>query len=152
MKRYSFIAIIFALLGVAYTTAHNKSSSIPSAVYDIVYSDTTSTSQADSLALAQAEMLAMMMMADSLNTAAPDTTVAVADSMSVAKADSVAIDSASLKPAIPDSLIVGYMPERTSWKYFPVKQRPADDVLKLKNLFRLSLNLLWLEVYLWLCL
>lgn len=135
MKRYSFIAIIFALLGVAYTTAHNKSSSIPSAVYDIVYSDTTSTSQADSLALAQAEMLAMMM-ADSLNTAAPDTTVAVADSMSVAKADSVAIDSASLKPAIPDSLIVGYMPERTSWKYFPVKQRSADDIIKLKNLYK----------------
>lgn len=136
MKRYSFIAIIFALLGVAYTTAHNKSAGIPFAVYDIVYSDTTSTSQADSLALAQAEMLAMMMMADSLNTAAPDTTVAVADSMSVAKVDSVAVDSASLKPAIPDSLIVGYMPERTSWKYFSVKQRSADDVIKLKNLYK----------------
>ena len=139
MKRFCFFAIIFTLLGVAYTTAHNKSSSIPSAVYDIVYSDTTSTSQADSLALAQAEMLAMMMMADSLNTAAPDTTVAVADSMSVAKADSVAIDSASLKPAIPDSLIVGYMPERTSWKYFEVKERTDADVAKLKTLYKKAL-------------
>ena len=136
MKRYCFFAIIFTLLGIAYTTAHNKSAGIPSAVYDIVYSDTTSTSQADSLALAQAEMFAMMMMADSLNTTAPDTTLAVADSISVVKADSVAIDSASLKPAIPDSLIVGYMPERTSWKYFPVKQRSADDIIKLKNLYK----------------
>ena len=63
MKRYCFFAIIFTLLSVAYTTAHNRNDRMEYTIYPPhhVYADTTSMSQADSLALAMAESMAMMM-------------------------------------------------------------------------------------------
>ena len=84
-----------------------------------------------------AESMALMM-DDSLSVVAPDTTLAVADT-TVAVADTIQVDSVALKNIIPDSLIVGYMPERTSWKYFEVKERTDADVAKLKTLYKKAL-------------
>ena len=148
MKRYCFFVIIFTLLSVAYTTAHHRDGGMEYTVYPplCVCADTTSMSQADSLALAMAESMAMMMddsmfgeLKDSVPAVQLDSTALVvqADSTTlIAQADSMAVDSAKLKNLIPDSLIVGYLPERTSWKYFEVKERSADDVQKLKTLYK----------------
>lgn len=148
MKRYCFFAIIFTLLSVAYTTAHDRNDRMEYTIYPPhhVYADTTSMSQADSLALAMAESMAMMMddsmfgeLNDSVPAVQPDSAALVVQPDSttlVAQVDSVAVDSAKLEKLIPDSLIVGYLPERTSWKYFEVKERSADDVQKLKTLYK----------------
>ena len=130
MKRFCFFAIIFTLLGIAYTSADNRAADMKHSSCCFIYTDTTSLSQADSLALAMAESMALLM-GDSLAMAVPaDSAVAV----SALVVDSLAVDSVALKKIIPDSLIVGYMPERTSWKYFDVKERSASDVVKLKTL------------------
>lgn len=137
MKRFCFFAIIFTMLSVAYTTARNRCGEVLYTVCTPVCADTVSLSQADSLALAMAESMALMM-DDSLSVVAPDTTLVVADT-TVAVADTIQVDSVALKNIIPDSLIVGYMPERTSWKYFEVKERTDADVAKLKTLYKKSL-------------
>lgn len=137
MKRFCFFAIIFTMLSVAYATARNRCGEILYTVCTPVCADTVSLSQADSLALAMAESMALMM-DDSLSVVAPDTTLVVADT-TVAVADTIQVDSVALKNIIPDSLIVGYMPERTSWKYFEVKERTDADVAKLKTLYKKAL-------------
>ena len=137
MKRFCFFAIIFTMLSVAYTTARNRCGEVLYTVCTPVCADTVSLSQADSLALAMAESMALMM-DDSLSVVAPDTTLVVADT-TVAVADTIQVDSVALKNIIPDSLIVGYMPERTSWKYFEVKERTDADVAKLKTLYKKAL-------------
>lgn len=137
MKRFCFFAIIFTMLSVAYATARNRCGEILYTVCTPVCADTVSLSQADSLALAMAESMALMM-DDSLSVVAPDTTLVVADT-TVAVADTIQVDSVALKNIIPDSLIVGYMPERISWKYFEVKERTDADVAKLKTLYKKAL-------------
>jgi hypothetical protein len=125
------------MLSVAYATARNRCGEVLYTVCTPVCADTVSLSQADSLALAMAESMALMM-DDSLSVVAPDTTLVVADT-TVAVADTIQVDSVALKNIIPDSLIVGYMPERTSWKYFEVKERTDADVAKLKTLYKKAL-------------
>ena len=105
MNRFCFFAIIFTLLSVAYTTARNRCCEVVYTVCTPVCADSVSLSQTDTLSVA-----------------VPDTALVAADT-TVAVADSVLVDSVALTKIIPDSLVVGYIPPRTSWKYFNVQER-----------------------------
>ena len=121
MNRFCFFAIIFTLLSVAYTTASNRCCEVVYTVCTPVCADSVSFSQTDTLSVA-----------------VPDTALVAADT-TVAVADSVLVDSMALTKIIPDSLVVGYIPPRTSWKYFNVQERSDEDVAKLKTLYKKTL-------------
>lgn len=121
MNRFCFFAIIFTLLSVAYTTASNRCCEVVYTVCTPVCADSVSLSQTDTLSVA-----------------VPDTALVAADT-TVAVADSVLVDSVALTKIIPDSLVVGYIPPRTSWKYFNVQERSDGDVAKLKTLYKKTL-------------
>lgn len=121
MNRFCFFAIIFTLLSVAYTTASNRCCEVVYTVCTPVCTDSVSLSQTDTLSVA-----------------VPDTALVAADT-TVAVADSVLVDSVALTKIIPDSLVVGYIPPRTSWKYFNVQERSDEDVAKLKTLYKKTL-------------
>ena len=139
MKRYCLMAILFVLLGSSLVTAsHRNSYAKPYDTVCFLKADTTALlSSADSLALAMAESMALLM-GDTLSVTVNDSVV-LNDTV-VAAVDSLAVDSAALKSVVPDSLIVGYMAPRTSWKYFTVKERSADDVYKLKTLYKKTMT------------
>ena len=140
MKKISLFAIIFILSGLTCINARGRFVCSDACV--ALRADSVSQmSQADSLALAMAESMALMM-ADSMAVMMTDTTsiaVATDTALAVVPQDSTVVDSASLKKIVPDSLVVGYMPERRSWKYFEVKERPAKDVHMLKTLYKRTL-------------
>lgn len=144
MKKLCFFAILFVLFGSGFVTAsHKRISAEPTGFVLALQIDTVALTKEDSIALAQAESLALLM-GDSPSDVSGESIVTdslfadtlIVDSLTV---DSTLVDSAALKKIIPDSLIVGYMPPRTSWKYFEVKERSADDVLKLKTLYKKTL-------------
>lgn len=128
MKKFSVVAIILILLGLTYTNARVRI--VSSDVCIALRADSVSQmSQADSLALAMAESM-LQMMADSM-------AVSETDSITiVAQPDTLAVDSASLRSSVPDSLIVGYMPEKRVWKYFELKERSDKDAQMLKALYK----------------
>ena len=121
MNRFCFFAIIYTLLSVAYTTASNRCCEVVYTVCTPVCADSVSLSQTDTLSVA-----------------VPDTALVAADTTE-AVADSVLVDSVALTKIIPDSLVVGYIPPRTSWKYFNVQERSDEDVAKLKTLYKKTL-------------